>query len=504
MTPQVAHRHRGWARAVRQAIRAPILAGALAASSQATLAQPAAAVHYRAVLAPGDSALQVTIILPQPVRIPAYLVMPAAIPMGYGGQQYRRFVSELTPRDAAGAPLPLVALEGSRWLVDATGARPLHRIDYAVNLEAMERQVLSAGDASRVRPGFVGLLGYSVFAFVDGLESLPIQLSVSVPPGWPVVSTLDPGRTGTGSIAVSARDFYHLADSQIMGGPDLALKRLPSAVPLTVAVYAEGPFELDTLALLSERALRAAVDYFGSAPFPHFTVSLEALRPVSPDHDYRFSMEHLESATFRFEAGGVRMNGPDRTRFFYNLLHHLAHAWIPKRCAPPGYYPLVWDYPEPIDAIWFSEGWGQYAAADMLGRSDPRGDEARRTLLAFRFEAAARDSGPPLGGRSVPELSRIASQRYSEEFRIAQAVFSRGAMMAAAIDDRIRRETGGRQTFREVARALLARCAADPAPVTAEGLGRLIQQATGVRVDDLIAEGLAPRGRSGPASRSRP
>lgn len=504
MTAQVAHYHRGWARVVRQAIRAAILAGTLVAHGQPTRAQSTAAVQYRAVLAPADSLLQITITLTEAVRSPAHLVMPAAIPMGYGSQPYRRFVSGLTAHDMAGAPLPLAALEGTRWLVGATGERPLRRIAYVVNLAAMERQVLSAGDASRVRPGFVGLLGYSVFAFVDGLESLPVQLSIAVPPGWSLLSTLEPARTGTGSMTVSARDFYHLADSQIMGGPDLAVRRLSSAAPLTVAVYAEGPLEIDTLAVLSDRALRAAADYFGSTPFPHFTVSLEALRPVSPDHQYRFSMEHLESATFRFEAGRVSMNGPDRTRFFYNLLHHLAHAWIPKRCAPAGYYPFVWDYPEPIDEIWFSEGWGQYAAADMLGRSDPRGDEARRALLAFRFEAAARDSGPPLGGRSVPELSRIASQRYSEEFRFAQAVFSRGAMMAAAIDDRIRRETGGRQTFREVARALLARCAADPAPVTAAGLGLLIQETTGVRVDDLIAAGLAPRGRVGAAPRSRP
>ncbi|MEZ4455269.1 MAG: hypothetical protein R2882_01780 [Gemmatimonadales bacterium] len=439
--------------------------------------------------------------LPAALPYAADFVMPNAVPMGYGANAYDRFVVGLAGFTAAGAPLPPADVDGPRWRFPSGPEAPLATIRYAVNLAAMDREILSAGDASRVRPRFLGLLGYATFGYVEGTQFGPAEVRLVVPAGWPAFTTLASG-VQRDSVTAVAADFYHLADAQYLGGPGLQVRTPASSVPLTVALYAEAPFELDTLAMLSARALRAASDYFGSVPFARYTVSFESLRPVSPTHGYRFSMEHLESATFRFEAGATRMNGDARTRFYYNLLHHIAHAWIPKRCAPAGYYPFVWDDPVPIDGIWFSEGWAQYLAADMLARDPAFGPTVARALVATRFDAAT-DSAPPIAGRTVPELSRIAAFRYSDDFRISAHVFSRGALMAAAIDERIRNRTGGRWDIRDIARALLTWCAQSPTPVTEATLGHVVAETTGVDVADLIDAGLAARGTR-PGDRPHP
>jgi len=49
---------------------------------------------------------------------------------------------------------------------------------------------------------------------------------------------------------------------------------------------------------------------------------------------------------------------------------------------------------------------------------------------------------------SLVELSRVASTRYSEDFRTGQLVFSRGGLLAAALDDHITAWTRGAKSLR--------------------------------------------------------
>ena len=54
----------------------------------------------------------------------------------------------------------------------------------------LEREILGAADASRARPGYAGLLGYSVFGYLEGWEARPVRLEVAAPSDWPVFTTL--------------------------------------------------------------------------------------------------------------------------------------------------------------------------------------------------------------------------------------------------------------------------------------------------------------------------
>jgi hypothetical protein len=59
--------------------------------------------------------------------------------------------------------------------------------------------------------------------------------------------------------------------------------------------------------------------------------------------------------------------------------------------------------------------------------------------------------------RSMPllELSRVGSLMYSGDFRIGRTLFAKGALMAAEMDQRIRRRTNGRKRLRDSLRALV-------------------------------------------------
>ena len=490
---------------MRDSLRSVIAgAGIIVLLARAAHAQPGAAIRYALTIAGGDSgAVSVVITLPVPVVERVDFAMPRSIPMGYGTQPYDRFVTNLSASDTRDSAIAITDIDGPRWRIAASVDHPLRTIRYRVNVRRMEAAILNAGDASRLRPGYVGLLGYSVFGFVDAFLDAPIALEVRVPDRWSIVTTLGmaPSR---GTTRVMAANFYALADAQVFAGPDLVLRRLSAGVPFTLALYSEqAGLDTDGLATLAARALRETIAYFGGTTLTHYTSSFEVLQPVSDQHEYRFSMEHLESATYRLAVGQLDLSAAGRDRVFYNLLHHTVHSWLPKQCAPAGYYPFTWDHAAPIDGIWFSEGWAQYIAADIFAGSGRDAAPRRRERAALRFDAASADSLPPMRGQSTAALSRTASHQYSDDFRISAAVFSRGGTMARDIDDRIRMQTRDRQSMRDVARELLAWCATSTTPVTDTVIASIVRRTTGVDVRDVIDRWLAPQGVPAP-QRPRP
>lgn len=427
-----------------------------------------------------------------PLDTPRVLIMPRAIPMGYGEQRYEAFVSDLTATSASATTQPKRE-EGPRWTLPAGTTR----VSYHVDLRAMERDIHAASDASRIRDGYLGALGYSVFAYVDGFETRPVRLQVVGPSDWPVFSTLAPRWPyASGAIEATAVDFYDLADSQIVMGPRAELRRLVTMpAPLYLAAYVEGPVDLDRLGRLAATAFERVAAYFGSMPFRHYTVHQELLQPLSPRHEYGMSMEHLGSSTYYLlaSAGITADSTPqDDARVLYNFAHHMAHAWVPKRVSGKGYFPFQWELAPVLDSIWFAEGFGQYAAIVAIGdgTSDPAG--YRADMLARRFQANVTGAPPFLRRMPLVELSRVASTRYSEDFRTGRLVFSRGGLMAAAIDDRIRERSSQRQSLREAFRFLVDWGARERRGFAIDELAALIEQATGVDTRDVIETWLKP------------
>lgn len=456
-------------------------------------AQPEPVTYGVRYAQPGDATVAVEMTWAAPLRTSAALVMPRAIPMGYGEQRYDAFLRDVTAHAGAAAGSVATREEGPRWRLPAGTTRVTYRVD----LVALERTIHAASDQSRVRDRYLGALGYSLFAFVDGFETRPVRLRVEGPRDWPVFVTLAPRwPLAAGAVDASAPDFYALADGQIAMGPALEVQRLTTApVPVYFASYAEGPVDTARAGRLARTAFERVAAYFGSVPFPHYTLHQELLTPISPAHEYGMSMEHLGSSTYYLAASAgltAASTADDDARVLYNYAHHIAHAWVPKRAYGQGYFPFQWELAPVLDSIWFAEGFGQYAAIQAVAAGAPDPRAFRDGMLQRRFRVNI-DAAPPFLRRlSLVELSRVASTRYAEDFRTGRLVFSRGGLMAAAMDDRIQQQTGGARSLRDALRFLVAWTAREQRAFTIEELPRLIQEATGVDVGPVMREWLAP------------
>jgi len=237
--------------------------------------------------------------------------------------------------------------------------------------------------------------------------------------------------------------------------------------------------------------MAAVLDYFegpGAPPFPHYVVFLEFLKPVSEKHSYGFGMEHLESFHAALAASDAGTAAFPDARLRYHIAHHIAHAWIPKRSYGEGYYPFHWGAAPKIDTIWFSEGFAQYAAIAALAGSE----EQRQQMLDRRFRSVLRDAPPELRRMPLRELSLLASTQYAADFRIGQLTFSRGGLMAAEMDDRIRAETHGQKSLRDALRHLVVWSAQNHRAFRLDELPVRFREATGVDTRDILDHWLAP------------
>ncbi len=419
------------------------------------------------------------------------LVIPRAIPMGYTQEPYDRFVSNVSARSVSGDSLPVERSDGPRWIIGVE-TETIASIRYEVDVAAMEQEIFDSSDASKRRSGYLSLLGYSVFAYLDGLKNHPVHLRIEVPEDWPVTSTLSTRvPADVGNTTAEAEDFYALADSQILAGPDARLYQLDSSTPLYLALYAEGDVDVSLVSSLIEETMAAVIDYFGSAPFPHFTVVQELLRPVSERHNYNYSMEHLLSATFYFsDDRGItaKTTLTELARTQFNYAHHFAHAWIPKRISGEGYRPFNWELAPVFDTIWFSEGFAQYLAMSALADRLPQPEREGflEDLIQKRFRDNL-DAAPEFSQKmSLVELSRSASTLSSHDFRTLRNVSSRGGIMAAEMDALIREKSAGNRTLRDGLRFLMLRSERERRVLDMSELPAIFKQAVQVDVAPIL------------------
>jgi predicted metalloprotease with PDZ domain len=438
-----------------------------------------------------DPRVSIRITPESPLPAPAALVIPRSYPGGYSFVPYDDFVENISALSPDGKSIECKKdADGPRWAIGREGER-ISRIEYQVNVSRMEDRIRASVESSKIRKDYVGLLGYSVFGYIDGLEQTPISLQVDGPGVWPVLSTLDPRATvPTGTAKAQAANYDILADSQVVMGPGVQFRRLTGKIDLLMAVYSEGNEDVDAESKLAREALDRVQEYFGDTPFPAYTVLLELLQPRE-GHEYNFSQEHNTSGTFSLSVDGATNAHSAETHHYsalFNYAHHMAHSWVPKRVWGAGYRPFNWELTPVIETIWFNEGFGRYAGTEAILAGLPQEErKTRRERLVTRMNGILNDAPPFIKRMPLTQLSQEASFLYAKDFRTGMNIFGRGFLMAAEIDDRIQAQTGGKKSLRDAFRALLTWSATNQRAIKVEEMTQIISQSTAVDVRDIVA-----------------
>jgi predicted metalloprotease with PDZ domain len=374
----------------------------------------------------------------------ANLVIPRSAPGTYILTNYIAFIDDVVGYTATGKQLQGMIGDGS-FFTFGEGNDLLNKVSYTVDIQKMEIDLLDASTSSKARKDYLGLFGYSVFGFIEGLETEAINVTINTDPSWPIFSTLRPDTNRKyGTDTYEAENYAALVDAQYLLGKGVQVIRVEEAqIPLFVAAYAETTIDLKAIGNKGLLSLKKLADYFGYIPMPHYTLVYEFLKPISARHDYGFNMEHLNSMTAHRDIN----KEINTNRDFGSIVHHMGHSWVPLRSWGEGYRPFAWQVAPLIETIWLNEGFIWYIAYNKI-----LNDEGR-----LNWWKSNMDNAPDfIKSKSLKELSLLGSTQYASDFRIGKNLFSRGALMAYDLDDYIQKQTKGMKSFKDAILGLLS------------------------------------------------
>ncbi|WNH12425.1 hypothetical protein [Thalassobellus suaedae] len=403
----------------------------------------------------------------------ANLVIPRSAPGTYILTNYIAFIDDVVGYTTSGKQLPGMIGDGSFFTFEESNDL-LNKVSYTVDIQKMEIDLLDASTSSKARKDYMGLFGYSVFGFIEGLETEAVNLTINTDPSWPIFSTLRPDTNRKyGTDSYEAENYATLVDAQYLLGKGVQVIRVEEAqIPLFVAAYAATTYDLEGIGNTGLLSLQKLADYFGYIPMPHYTLVYEFLKPISERHDYGFNMEHLNSMTAHRDIS--QEYNPNRD--LGTIIHHIGHSWVPLRSWGEGYRPFAWQVAPLIETIWLNEGFIWYVSFQQIFS-----DEG-----ILNWWKSNMDNAPDfIKNKTLKELSLLGSTQYASDFRIGKNLFSRGALMAYDLDEYIQKQTNGEKSFKDAMLGLLNWSNENQRAFKFNEIESIISQATGVDLSPI-------------------
>lgn len=328
-----------------------------------------------------------------------------------------------------------VRVEGARLQRRRSGLRLRHRGGAPIRVTYRVRQDYAGPPRvgfdrpyrpSTLRDGFT-LIGRTVFARVEGRDPDPVRFHWGEPaPAWHYASDLDP-------LEGTFIDFDTLADSVLIGGPDLTLRtRQSSAGPVRIAVLGAWGFSPDDLADRFVEIGEGSAEFWGDDGQPTFL----ALTPLAGDPSAR-----VQSGLGLGDGIAVWLT-PNQTldEASHVLIHEQQHAWLPAEVGG------LADGPSQVLDFWFSEGFTDFYAYRMA---------LRLGLISPEAYVAALDEALALQARTPPGWTNASNANAFFNRPGALAVpYHRGLLLALSLDSRLRTTSGGTRDLDDVILAM--------------------------------------------------
>lgn len=424
------------------------------------------AIGYRIV--PSDPAahlFSVVLTVPAPDLRGQVLVLPAWIPGSYMLREFARNIVQIRA-EASGKRVALRKLDKHSWQA-AVCSGPLI-VQYEVY--AWDLSVRAAHlDQTH---GFFN--GSSVFLRVAGQEAVRHIVEIVRPDGdayqdWRVATSLpelQAQRYGFGSYAADGYDA--LIDHPVEMGTFALANFKAHGVPHDIVISGHVPnLDLARLAADLKKICEAQIALFDPehkrAPMSRYVFLTMAVGDGYGGLEHRASTALIcARADLPSTASPLEMS--DGYRGFLGLCsHEYFHIWNVKRIKPAAFAPYDLQAENYTSLLWLFEGFTSYYDDLMLLRSGVIGELAYLKLVAKTINNVLRGSGR--SKQSVAESSFDAWIKYYRQDENAPnaivSYYTKGALIALALDLTIRAETRGKKSLDDIMRALWLRYGQD-------------------------------------------
>jgi predicted metalloprotease with PDZ domain len=428
---------------------------------------------------------------------PLMLGMPAWIPGSYTIRDFARNIVAIEAKDANGT-LALTKTDKQTWHVGpANGALRLRWQVYAWDLSVRAAHL----DGTH---GYFN--GPSLFLRLLDHDALPCRLELAPPDGadyadWRVATSLErDGAEPWGFGGYRASDYDELIDHPVeMGRFDLVSFQV-GGVPHWMAVTGRHHADLDRLGQDLTAICEQQVALFGELPVDRYLFLTMAVGNGYGGLEHRWSSSLLcgrdelprRDEDSRAANAVPGQPSPEYRRFLALASHEYFHLWNVKRIRPEVFQLGGLEREVHTRLLWAFEGITSYYDELMLVRSGRIEVRGYLDMLAETITRVMRNPGRLR--QSVAESSFDAWTRfYKQDENGPNAIvsyYTKGALVALALDLTIRQRTKGARTLDDVMRTLWQRYGRSGVGVPERGVEAIAAEVSGVDLDGFFARAL--------------
>lgn len=445
--------------------------------------------------------LRATLRLAEPDPKGQIVSLPAWIPGSYLIRDFSRHIEQIDARTGKQA-IAVTKLDNHRWrIAPCQGPLTVTIIVYAWDLSVR---------GAHVDKTHCFFNGTSVFLQAQGFEEHPCRLILLEPPRptrWNVFTSLprdnrsSSAKSRNGFGAYRARNYDDLIDHPVeMGTPETIRFDACGARHEMVFTGIIPNLDIKRIAQDVKKICEAQIRFFepetAQAPFLDSATRYVFMTMVTGDA--YGGLEHRASTALMASRKDLPTLGqekaPEGYQTFLGLVsHEYFHTWNVKRIKPAAFAPYKLSAESHTRLLWIFEGFTSYYDDLFLLRS---GVIDRATYLrTLGKQIASVWSMPGRRKQSVAESSFDAWTRYyKQDENAANAIISyytKGALVALALDLTIRQATQQQRSLDDVMRLLWMRFGRDfyqgqEIGLSEKGFPQLVREATGVDVSAEI------------------
>ena len=428
--------------------------------------------------------VRVTVAVPDPGG--QVFAMPAWIPGSYMIRDYAKHV--VTARaESDGRDVGLDKLDKSRWQ-----AAPTEReLTLILEIYAHDESVRGA----HLDQTHAFFNGTCVFPAVVGQETLACEVDIRAPEkpvgkNWRVATSMhrkSAEKYGFGTYR--ADDYAELIDHPFEIG-ELSIGEFDVCdIPHAIAIRGKTRADMARLCHDLQTICEHHMSFLGAPrDLDRYLFLLDA-----PGSGYG-GLEHRWSSALVCGRDNLPARGDegvsDEYRTFLGLVsHEYFHLWNVKRMKPAAFTPYDLSQESHTDLLWVFEGVTSYYDDLGLVRSGLIDADSYLELLGQTITRVVRSGGRRK--QSVAESSFDAwTKFYKQDANAANAIISyytKGALIALALDLKVRSETDGNLSLDNVMKAAWQRWGETGEGMPEDGFEKLCAEVTGLDLEDFFA-----------------